>query len=142
MSDEITDLKVDVGILKNQIVTLTSLCTKMDLVIDKLVNQQEKYTLQIYQEMETRRTEKNADIKDVHDRIDTVIDKVQHTELRIMEEIKELRAEIMNHNRTEKESLEKINQWKWMIAGGIIVLSWLISHLNFDTILKVFSSNI
>lgn len=142
MSNEITDLKVDVGILKNQIITLTTLCSKMDLVIDKLVNQQEKYTLQIYQEMETRRTEKNAEIKDVHDRIDTVLDKVQHTELRIMEEIKELRAEIMNHNRSEKESLEKINQWKWMIAGGIIVLSWLISHLNFDTIIKVFSSSI
>jgi DNA repair exonuclease SbcCD ATPase subunit len=142
MSDDITELKVDVGILKNQIVTLTTLCTKMDLVIDKLVNQQERYTQQIYQEMETRRTEKNAEIKDVHDRIDTVIDKVQLTELRIMEEIKELRTEIMNHNRSEKESLEKINQWKWMIAGGIVVLSWLISHLNFDTIIKVFSSSI
>lgn len=142
MADDITDLKVDVGILKTQIVTITSLCTKMDLVIDKLVTQQEKYTTQIYQEMESRRAEKNTEIKEIHDRIDTVIDKVQITELRIMDEIKELRAEINRHNSTEKEALDKLNQWKWMIAGGIVALSWLISHINFDTIVKIFSSAI
>lgn len=142
MADDITELKVDVGILKTQIVTITSLCTKMDLVIDKLVTQQEKYTTQIYQEMESRRAEKNTEIKEIHDRIDTVIDKVQITELRIMDEIKELRAEINKHNSAEKEALDKLNQWKWMIAGGIVALSWLISHINFDTIAKIFSSAI
>lgn len=141
-ADDITNLKVDVGVLKTQIVTLTSLCTKMDLVIEKLVDQQERWTSQIYQEMENRRKEKNDEVKEIHDRIDTVIDKVQITELRIMEEIKELRQEINNHNASEKEALERINQLKWLIGGGIVVLSWLISHLNFDTIVKIFSPGI
>ena len=136
MTQDVTDLKVDVGVLKTQVVTLTSLCQKMDQVIEKLVTQQERYATQIYKEMEQKRMEKNAEIKDIHDRIDTVIDKVQITELRIMEEIKELRAEISNHNKSEKESLDKLNQYKWMLAGGIIVLSWLISHFNTDTIAK------
>lgn len=140
--NDITNLKVDVGVLKTQIVTLTSLCTKMDLVIEKLVDQQERWTTQIYQEMENRRKEKNDEVKEIHDRIDTVIDKVQITELRIMEEIKELRQEINKHNSSEKEALERINQLKWVIGGGIIVLSWLISHLNFDTIVKIFSPGI
>jgi hypoxanthine-guanine phosphoribosyltransferase len=137
MTDDVTELKVDVGILKTQVITLTSLCQKMDQVIEKLVMQQERYTTQIYKEMEQKRMEKNAEIKDIHDRIDTVIDKVQITELRIMEEIKELRAEIAKNNQTEKDSLDKINQYKWMLAGGIIVLSWLISHVNSDTIAKL-----
>lgn len=137
MTDDVTDLKVDVGVLKTQVVTLTSLCQKMDQVIEKLVTQQERYATQIYKEMEQKRMEKNAEIKDIHDRIDTVIDKVQITELRIMEEIKELRSEITNHNKSEKESLDKLNQYKWMVAGGIIVLSWLISHINADTISKL-----
>jgi uncharacterized phage infection (PIP) family protein YhgE len=136
MTQDVTDLKVDVGVLKTQVVTLTSLCEKMDQVIEKLVTQQERYATQIYKEMEQKRMEKNAEIKDIHDRIDTVIDKVQITELRIMEEIKDLRAEISNHNKSEKESLDKLNQYKWMLAGGIIVLSWLISHFNTDTIAK------
>ena len=136
MTQDVTDLKVDVGVLKTQVVTLTSLCQKMDQVIEKLVTQQERYATQIYKEMEQKRMEKNAEIKDIHDRIDTVIDKVQITELRIMEEIKELRAEISNHNKSEKESLDKLNQYKWMLAGGIIVVSWLISHFNTDTIAK------
>jgi hypoxanthine-guanine phosphoribosyltransferase len=137
MPDNVTELKVDVGVLKTQVVTLTSLCQKMDQVIEKLVMQQERYATQIYKEMELKRMEKNAEIKDIHDRIDTVIDKVQITELRIMEEIKELRAEISNHNKSEKESLDKLNQYKWMLAGGIIVVSWLISHVNTDTIAKL-----
>jgi len=136
MPENVTELKVDVGVLKTQVVTLTALCQKMDQVIEKLVMQQERYATQIYKEMEQKRMEKNAEIKDIHDRIDTVIDKVQITELRIMEEIKELRAEINTHNKSEKESLDKLNQYKWMLAGGIIVVSWLISHFNTDTIAK------
>ena len=138
MPDNVTELKVDVGVLKTQVITLTSLCQKMDQVIEKLVMQQERYATQIYNDMEQKRMEKNAEIKDIHDRIDTVIDKVQITELRIMEEIKDLRTEISNHNKSEKESLDKLNQYKWMLAGGIIVLSWLISHFNTDTIAKLF----
>ena len=134
MPENVTELKVDVGVLKTQVVTLTALCQKMDQVIEKLVMQQERYATQIYKEMEQKRMEKNAEIKDIHDRIDTVIDKVQITELRIMEEIKELRAEINTHNKSEKESLDKLNQYKWMLAGGIIVVSWLISHFDTDTI--------
>ena len=136
MPENVTEIKVDVGVLKTQVVTLTALCQKMDQVIEKLVMQQERYATQIYKEMEQKRMEKNAEIKDIHDRIDTVIDKVQITELRIMDEIKELRAEINTHNKSEKESLDKLNQYKWMLAGGIIVVSWLISHFNTDTIAK------
>jgi hypoxanthine-guanine phosphoribosyltransferase len=136
MPENVTEIKVDVGVLKTQVVTLTALCQKMDQVIEKLVMQQERYATQIYKEMEQKRMEKNAEIKDIHDRIDTVIDKVQITELRIMEEIKDLRAEINTHNKSEKESLDKLNQYKWMLAGGIIVVSWLISHFNTDTIAK------
>jgi hypothetical protein len=136
MPENVTELKVDVGVLKTQVVTLTALCQKMDQVIEKLVMQQERYATQIYKEMEQKRMEKNAEIKDIHDRIDTIIDKVQITELRIMEEIKDLRAEINTHNKSEKESLDKLNQYKWMLAGGIIVVSWLISHFNTDTIAK------
>jgi hypothetical protein len=45
-----------------------------------------------------------------------------------MEEIKGLRKCITEHQTKEKEQLDKLLQWKWMIVGGIIVVSWLLSH--------------
>ena len=130
MSEDITQLKVDVEVLKTQVVTMTSLCTKMDQVIDKLVDQQEKYTAQIYKDMENRRIEKNAEIKEIHDRIDTVIDKVQITELRIMDEIKELRAELLKKAEKDSNKVDNISQWKWMIMGGIIAVAFIITRIS------------
>ena len=84
--------------------------------------------------MDARRKETDSDIKEIHGRIDTVIDKLQLSELRIMDELKDLRKDMKAHNDDEDKALQALLQWKWMIAGGILVLSWLISHIHYDTI--------
>ena len=137
MADD--DVKVDIGVLKTQVLTLSALCTKMDTVIDKLMDQHDRHIAKVYTDMNDRRLETESDIKDIHDRIDTVLDKMQGTELRIMDEIKSLRTDMQKHNKEEKETMDKLLQWKWMIAGGILVMSWLITHVNFDTIIKFIS---
>jgi hemerythrin superfamily protein len=134
MADD--DIKVDVGVLKTQVLTLSALCNKMDVIIQKLVDQHDRHIAKVYTDMDNRRLETDADIKEIHDRIDTVLDKVQASELRIMEEIKGLHKCVTEHNNAEKEQLDKLLQWKWTIVGGIIVISWLISHGNLDTIVK------
>ena len=136
-NDDNVSLRVDVGVLKTHVNTLTSLCQKMDTLIERIVDQQEKYNLQIYKEMENRRAEKNAEVKEIHDRIDTIIDKVQITELRLLDEIKELKLQIERNNKKDQEAIDKLNQWKWTVGGGIIVVSWLISHLDSDIISKL-----
>ena len=137
MADD--DVKVDIGVLKTQVLTLSALCTKMDTVIDKLMDQHDRHITKVYIDMNERRLETDADIKEIHGRIDTVLDKMQGTELRIMDEIKSLRTDMQKHNKEEKETMDKLLQWKWMIAGGILVMSWLITHVNFDTIIKFIS---
>lgn len=132
--NEITDVKVDVGILKTQVLTLSALCNKMDQVIEKLVDQHDRHIAKVYSDMDQRRIETESDIKEIHERIDTVLDKMQDSNEKIMEEFKALRKEMSDHNKKEKESLDKLLQWKWMVAGGIIVLSYLISHVNLGTI--------
>jgi hypothetical protein len=134
MSDD--DIKVNVGILKTQVLTLSALCSKMDQVIEKLVDQHDRHIAKVYTDMDNRRLETDADVKEIHDRIDIVLDKVQESERRIMEEMKGLKKCLNEHNESSKIQFEKINQWKWTIAGGILVLSWLISHSNLDTIVK------
>jgi hypothetical protein len=134
--DDYVDVQVDIGILKTQVLTLSALCNKMDQVIEKLVDQHDRHIAKVYSDMDNRRLETDADIKEIHDRIDTVLDKVQNSELRIMNEIKELKDSMATHSASSKAQFEKLNQWKWTIAGGILVISWLISHSNLDTIIK------
>jgi len=136
MVEELSEIKVDVGVLKTQVLTLSAICNKLDTVIEKLVDQHDRHIAKVYTDMDQRRKETDDDIGELHERIDTVLEKVSDTELRIMNEIKGLRECMLKHNKEEKDQLDKLLQWKWMIAGGILVLSWLISHANVDTILK------
>lgn len=139
--NDVVDMKVDVGVLKEQVKTITSLCNKMDQVIDKLVDNQEKLESQIYADMDRRKKDTTEDIKELHSRITTtdrnLADKIELTERRLMEEIKQLRKDINDHNKKEDDELQKILEWKWMAAGGIIVVTWLLSHIKFGIIEKL-----
>ena len=129
-SDDVVEIKVDVGVLKQQIKSITELCSKMDQVIDKLVDQHDRHISKVYVDIEARRRETDVDIKEIHERIDDVLEKVQDTEKTLLAEMKGLRKEMQDHNSKEKEALDGLLQWKWMIAGGILVVSWLLSHVS------------
>ena len=128
------NINVDIGVLKTQVLTLSAICNKMDQVIEKLVDQHDRHIAKVYTDMDARRKEKDDDVKELHDRIDTVLEKMEHSNEKIMNEFKSLREAMTEHNSEEKLALDKLNQWKWMIAGGILVLSWLISHVKPDTL--------
>ncbi len=142
MEKEVTQLQVDVGILKTQVASITYLCDKMDKVIEKLADNQDKMANQIYNDIKKTEDDKDADVKELHSRITTISrelsDKVELTERRIMDEIRALRDTITEHNKKEDSELRKILEWKWMAAGGIIVLAWLLSHVKLDIISKLF----
>jgi uncharacterized protein YdiU (UPF0061 family) len=140
MSDdkEVVSLQIDVEVLKQQISTLTTLCDKMDKVMEKLIDQHDRHIAKIYTDMDARRLETEKDVTEIHDRIDTVLDKLHASELRLMEELKALRKDMQEHNSREKESLDKLLQWKWMVIGGVIAVSWLVSHINLETFQSLF----
>ena len=135
-------LKVEVGVLKEKVNTLTDLCEKMDRVIEKLADNNLNMTNQIYNDMDKRKQETAGDIKELHSRITTVdrnlSDKIELTERRIMDEIKALRDHITEHNKKEDEDLNSILRWKWMVAGGVIVLAWIISNIRLEYLVKLF----
>ena len=143
MTTDTVELKVDVEVLKNQVLTITQLCGKMDSVIEKLVDNHDRMVNQIYTDMEKRKADTNNDIKELHSRITTisreVADKVDLTERRIMDEIKSLREDIAEHNKKEDDDLRAIKQWKWMVVGGVVVRAWLISNLNLAALSKIFN---
>jgi len=142
MDNTAVELKVDVEVLKQQVLTLTQLCNKMDTIIEKLIDNNDRLTTQIYQDMDKRKQETVSDIKELHSRITTVdrnvSDKIELTERRIMEEIKSLRDDIAEHNKKEDNELRKIMEWKWMAAGAIIVLAWIMSNIKIEMVSKLF----
>ncbi len=140
MSDDkdVVSLQIDVGVLKQQVSTLCTLCDKIDKVMEKLVDQHDRHIAKIYTDMDNRRLETEADIKELHVRIDTVLDKLHDSEHRLMNELKAMRNDMQDHNSKEKESLDKLLQWKWMVVGGVIMLSWLVSHINLETFASIF----
>ena len=136
------DLKVDVSVLKERVGTLTELCHKMDRVIEKLADNQLDLAGQIYQDMDKRKEQTVSDIKELHSRITTVdrnlSDKIELTERRIMDEIKALRECIDQHNEKEEADMLKLSQWRWMVAGGVIVFAWLVSNVKLEMLAKLF----
>ena len=116
----------------------------MDQIIEKLVDNQDRIVTQIYNDMEQRKRDTVEDVKELHSRITTVdrnlSDKIELTERRIMDEIKSLRHAMDAHNKKEDEDLKKISQWKWMIAGGVVVLAWVISNVNMTVLAKLFGN--
>lgn len=143
MANDVVDLKVDVEVLKTQVSNITDLCKKMDSVIEKLVANHDRMVNQIYDDMNERKKDTVNDVKELHSRITTVdrnlSDKIELTERRIMDEIKSLREDIAEHNKVEDRELKKILEWKWMAAGGIVVLAWIFSHVNIDVLSKLFN---
>ena len=141
MDNTAVELKVDVEVLKQQVLTLTQLCNKMDTIIEKLIDNNDRLTTQIYQDMDKRKQDTATDIKELHSRITTVdrnvSDKIELTERRIMEEIKSLREDIAEHNKKEDDELRKIMEWKWMAAGAIVVLAWIMSNIKIEHIGKL-----
>ena len=144
MPDNTVELKIDVEVLKEKVEHITHLCSKMDQIIEKLVDNQDRIVTQIYNDMEQRKRDTVEDVKELHSRITTVdrnlSDKIELTERRIMDEIKSLRHAMDAHNKKEDDDLKSLKQWKWMIAGGVVVLAWLISNLNLTVLAKLFGN--
>jgi hypothetical protein len=116
----------------------------MDRVIEKLADNQLDLAGQIYQDMDKRKEQTVSDIKELHSRITTtdrnLSDKIELTERRIMDEIKSLRECIDAHNSKEAEDMKKLSQWKWMVVGGVIAVSWLITNVKLETLGKLFGN--
>ena len=141
MADNLQEVRIDVELLKKDVDNITALCTKMDSVIDKLLDQQEKYFTQVYQEMNEKERDVNKDVKELHSRITTttreLADKIELTERRLMEELKTLRQQITDHNKKEDSDIQKLFSWKWMVVGGVVAFSWVISNINLDMLGKL-----
>ena len=104
------DLASEVGELKGRVDSLATIANKLDVIIERLVDIHDRHIAKVYDDMEKRRMENQEQIKEIHDRIDTVIEKVQDTEKNVMEKIEKLQKCITDHNSKEKEQIDEITE--------------------------------
>ena len=120
-------VRIDVGVLKNQITSIIVLCDKMDSLIDKIITQHDRHTEKIYMDMESRRREADKKIDELNHRVDAVSGKVTDSEIRIIKQISDLREEIKKeitiHYLEQNKTLHRLNNWKWMVVGEQTILA-------------------
>ena len=143
------EIKVDIELLKKDVVTMSALLEKFDTTIDKMqeiasslsrmvslqeqrLENQEKTTAEMQSVLEMRRIETNNNIKDIYNRINTVnkelTDKIEDTEKTILAELQKLRQEIQKEDTGISRRLGQIEMWKYGAAAIITFLLFLIAN--------------
>jgi predicted RNase H-like nuclease (RuvC/YqgF family) len=152
------EIKVDIELLKKDVVTMSALLEKFDTTIDKMqeiasslsrmvslqeqrLENQEKTTAEMQSVLEMRRIETNNNIKDIYNRINTVnkelTDKIEDSEKSILAELQKLRQEIQKEDTGISKRLGQIEIWKYGAAAVITFLLFLIAN-NAININKLF----
>ena len=145
------EIKVDIELLKKDVVTMSALLEKFDTTIDKMqeiasnlskmislqeqrLENQEKVTSEVQSILEMRRIEHNNNIKDIYNRINTVnkelTDKIEDTEKAILQELQKLRDDIRNEDTGISKRLYQVETWKYGVVLVVIVIAWLAGQAN------------
>jgi chromosome segregation ATPase len=158
-SDEkhLSDLKLEIGLLKKDNEQLVTVTNKLSDTIEKIqeMNGNLVRMLALHDQKHENHVkienDLKDDIKDLHSRITTVTrelyEKVSFTEKHLGDKIDNLRSELKNHQENdEKEKsnklagvLKEIDKYKWMILGAAAAIGWIIGNINLtalDTIIK------
>jgi hypothetical protein len=44
--------------------------------------------------------------------------------------MKSLREEMAAQHAVEKQKIEELNRWRWLVMGGAVVIGWILSKLG------------
>lgn len=130
--EDLQELKYEVNLLKSKVDTkgreIDLLLTKLDTTADKLgdltVIITRLCTLQEQQDKED--TVVREEIKTLHKRVSV---EIEESETRVTDQIKQLREENTTQHREFNERLRLIENLRWLVMGGAIVLGVILSHL-------------
>ena len=83
-----------------------------------------------------RTLDQNVEI--IHERITQHRDEVQleidKSHNKIMAELKQMRIDQQKHHSEMNDRLNKLEQWRWTIVGGAVVIGFLLSQLPWKEI--------
>jgi acetoin utilization deacetylase AcuC-like enzyme len=159
---EVQDLKLKVGLLEKDVDQITVLCDKLDTTIEKVqeltstmtkmlalheerIEKQEQKDAELIVMVEKRRTETEANIKELHSRITTtdrenakemsdLEDRMEkmlqaHTQS-VVAEVKKLEAAQRSHHEEMSQRLRIVEQKTWMFVGAAVVIGYILANAS------------
>lgn len=149
-SQDYNDVKLKLGLLEKDVQMTGNLLAKVSESIEKIqemnLNLIKMLTLheQRHSQHEKVETELKEDIKDLHSRISTqsrqLNERIDQFEKHVTDRLDDIRTDLLEHQKREfpedhpkdnfADKLEKINEWRWMIIGAIILAAWFIGELD------------
>lgn len=123
--------RLDVAIEK--IGDVSNCINKMLAVHDTKLEAQETVNEDIYQSLEVHRNETKASNAELHSRITTTTreleTKIQATEDRLLEAIKDLKKSVEKEEEKNKERIDKLEKAKYLFVGGGIVVGAIVTKI-------------
>ena len=102
---KLSKIETEVAAMREKISFFSVIYEKFDRTLDKLEKQH------------------NDELREVHKKIEEI-------EVSIMDEIKALRHEMKEQHQVEKQKIDDLNKWRWLVMGGAVVIGWVLSKMG------------
>ena len=101
----LSKIETDVAAMKEKVSFFTVIYEKFDRTLDKL----DERTIEDKKELQTMMDDLRTDL---------------------VQEMKSLREEMAAQHAVEKQKIEELNRWRWLVMGGAVVSGWILSKLG------------
>jgi hypothetical protein len=101
----LSKIETDVAAMREKVSFFTVIYEKFDRTLDKL----DERTIEDKKELQTMMDDLRTDL---------------------VQEMKALREEMAAQHAVEKQKIEDLNKWRWLVMGGAVVVGWIISKLG------------
>ena len=101
----LSKIETDVAAMKEKVSFFTVIYEKFDRTLDKL----DERTIEDKKELQTMMDDLRTDL---------------------LQEMKSLREEMAAQHAVEKQKIEELNRWRWLVMGGAVVIGWILSKLG------------
>lgn len=124
-----TDIRIAVGLIEKDIITQTKITDKLTEAIEKI----EELNANIFKMLavhDLKHENASEDIKELDHRLEEFIGHDgKHCTTTTTTTVTDEQT---------KKTLDQLNKWKWMLIGGALVLGWILAHLKWDVLAKLF----
>lgn len=147
------EMELKIGILEKDVSQLDKFSERLLISIEKIQDvsnkllqmlalheqkmaQNDEQTKNVHTLMERRRSEINVDIKELHSRITTVQRELDERIETVERTISQKLDSVLEHieNKTNENTNHNLEKWKWAIMGGVVCVSWILSHVKLDSL--------
>ena len=101
----LSKIETDVAAMREKVSFFTVIYEKFDRTLDKL----DERTIEDKKELQAMMDDLRTDL---------------------LQEMKSLREEMAAQHAVEKQKIEELNRWRWLVMGGAVVIGWILSKLG------------